>query len=605
MPFARVRSVRRLVLLLLLIAPCALAQSGVWGLRGITKRFVLRENVVVAVDGRGVAVYDATTLAKLDAAETRAESLDAAFAGATLIVLTRDGLERFSVAADGRLTFLSSHEGASGTRIASNGELVAVAGSNGVRIHGEDLRLIGIWPQAERVTALAWRGDALFAAVQGVGVPVLDGTTLEQIGYVAENALDIAVDGDFLYSASGSVGLAIYDLTTLQLVSRTAGGEGFFQLVAASGGRAVTAEISKSIRVFDVSSPAAPRASAPIAQAVDAIAVGGARLFVSGSSFDDDHVETATGIPVRAYDIAQAEAPRVLGEAHDLAGPLSGAATDGTLAYVSDPPFFRVIDVSTTTAPREFASLRVDGIEPFVKSDGTRVILYGTGSVQFIDVTNPYRPRLAGTYESLGRPPSAAAIARNAFIEGNMFSGFHLFDFLPDGSSRFIAGIKTHPVDIVVSGDAAYYIVEQQTVGIADISDGARPVKAILIPAVQLALTDHLLLLRSLTAVHVFSIADPFDPVELSAAPLERGGVFAAGGDAAWVAARGTIVRMDLANPASPSFQPTGMRVVAPAQIAAGGGKVVVADRYALRVFGPNGPPPAPQPPARRRAARP
>jgi hypothetical protein len=596
---------RRLFLFCLLIAPCALAQSGVWGLRGITKRFVLHGNVVVAVDGRGVAAYDATTLAKLDATETEAESLDAAFAGDTLIVLTRGGFERFSMAADGRLTFLSSQEAESGARIASNGTLVAVAGSGGVRIYGGDLRLIGIWPQTERVTSLAWRGDALFVAVQGIGVPVLDGTTLAQIGYVAENALDIAVDGDFLYSASGSVGLAIYDLTTLQLVSRTAGNEGFFNLVAVSGGRAVTAEVSKSIRVFDVTSTAAPRASAPIAQTAEAIAVGGGRLFVSGSSFDDDGIETATGIPVRAYDIAQVDSPRLAGEAHDFGGPLRGAATDGTLAYVSDPPFFRVIDVSTTAAPREVASLRVEGIEPFVKSDGSRVILYGTGSVQYIDVTNPYHPKFVGAYESFGHPPSGAAIARNTFLEGNTFSGFHVFDFLPDGSARFIAGIKNHPLDIVVRGDTAYYIVENQTLGIADISEGARLVKALVIPAIQLALTGDLLLLRGLTAVRVFSIADPFDPVELSVVPLERGGVFTADGDAAWVAARGTIVRMDLANPASPSFQPTGMRVVAPAQIAAAGGKVVVADRYALRVFGPNSPPPAPQAPAKRRASRP
>ncbi|MEK6376109.1 MAG: hypothetical protein AABO58_25835 [Acidobacteriota bacterium] len=602
---------RRLVLLLLIVAPCALAQSGVWGLRGITKRFVLRGNAVVAVDGRGVAVYDATTLAKLDAAETDAESVDAAFAGDTLIVLTRDGFERFSMAAGGRLTFLSSHPETSGTRMASNGELVAVAGSGGVRVFRAEaggLGLTGNWPQAERVTSLAWRGNALFAAVRSSGVHVLDGTTLEEIGKISENAIDIAVDGDFLYSAAGSVGMAIHDVRNVaaaQLVSRTAAGEDFFQLVAASGGRAVAAEVSKSIRVFDVSNPAAPRVSAPIAQTAEAIAVGGARLFVSGSSFDDDNVETATGIPVRAYDIAQAEAPRVAGDAHDLAGPLNGAATDGTLAYVSDPPFFRVIDVSTTAQPREIASLRLDDIEPFVKSDGTRVILYGTGTVQFIDVSNPYRPKHIGTYDSLGHPPSAAAIARNVFIEGNTSSGFHVFDFLPDGSSRFLAGIKTHPVDIVVSGDAVYYSVEHQTVGIADISEGARPVSAILTPAIQMALTGNLLLLRSLEAVHVYSIADPFNPVELSAVPLERGGVFAANGDAAWVAARGTVVRMDLANPASPSFQPTGMRVVAPAQIAAAGGKVVVADRYALRVIGPNTAPPAPQGPGKRRAARP
>src|SRR5262249_25401665 len=159
-------------------------------------------------------------------------------------------------------------------------------------------------------------------------------------------------------------------------------------------------------------------------------------------------------------------------------------ATDGTLAFVSDPPFFRVFDVSTTASPREIAFLRVDAIEPYVKSLGSRVILYGSGKVQFIDVSNPYRPRLGGVFDSLGRPPSAAAISDNAFLEGNTSSGFHVFAFLADGTARFLSGIKTHPVDIVARGSVAYYIVEFQSVGIADISGAAHLVNALLIQAV-------------------------------------------------------------------------------------------------------------------------
>jgi hypothetical protein len=121
--------VRRFILLFLLVPACALAQSGVWGLRGITKRFVVHGNVVYAVDGRGVTAYDATTLKRLQTIETESESLDAAFTGNTLVVLTRGGLERFPPES---VVPIARQEIPPSTRIASNGQRIAVAGADGV-----------------------------------------------------------------------------------------------------------------------------------------------------------------------------------------------------------------------------------------------------------------------------------------------------------------------------------------------------------------------------------------------------------------------------------------------------------------------------------------
>ena len=140
--------------------------------------------------------------------------------------------------------------------------------------------------------------------------------------------------------------------------------------------------------------------------------MSGTRLFVAGSNFDTLGIERGTGVPVREIDLAQPAAPALIGQATDLAGPVSGAATDGSLAFVVDPPFFRVLDVSTTAAPKEIASLQLVGIEPYVKSLGSRVILYGNGKARFIDVANPYRPRVVGTFDSTAVAHDAAAIAR-------------------------------------------------------------------------------------------------------------------------------------------------------------------------------------------------
>ena len=106
-----------------------------WGLRGITRRLLVTPSFVVAVDGRGVAVYDAKTLQQNDAAETDAESVDGAFAGDTLVVLTRNAFERFSLNANGHLTFLDRQPIPPSAHVASNGTLVAAAGADGVRVY--------------------------------------------------------------------------------------------------------------------------------------------------------------------------------------------------------------------------------------------------------------------------------------------------------------------------------------------------------------------------------------------------------------------------------------------------------------------------------------
>jgi hypothetical protein len=596
--------VRRLALLLLFLPTLALAQSGVWGLRGITKRFVVRSGAVYTIDGRGVAAYDAATLARLAAAETNAESLDGAFVGDTLTVLTTAGFERFTP----DLARIAARPAPPATRMASNGTLIAAAGPDGVRIYDGE-QLIGFSPHTQAVRALVWHGDALIAATASNGIPVLD-SNAAPIVTIGETAFDVAVDGDLLFTASGANGLAIYDIGNLaapRLLSRTADGEGFYRFVAAGGGRAVLSD-GTTIRAFDVTTPAAPKAFAPSTQPVDALAMNGARLFVAGSTFDSLGIERGSGVPVRELDLAQPATPALLGEAHDLAGPVSGAATDGSLAFVVDPPFFRVLDVSTTAAPKEIASLQLDDIEPYVKSQGSRVLLYGNGKARFIDASTPYRPRVVGTFDSTAVAHDAAAIAPNAFLEGNALSGFHVFDFLADGRANFIGGIKTHSVDIVANGNAVYYSVEFANVGVADITSGVTRVAVLPIPAIQLAMAGDLLLMRDSTALRVFSTADPFAPSEVGSVPLAPGGLMAAEDGAGWLAKDGTITGVDLSDPANPTFQPTGFRVVAPSQMAATNGKVVVADRYGLRVFGPDTAAPAPPPPTtppRRRVARP
>jgi len=78
---------------------------------------------------------------------------------------------------------------------------------------------------------------------------------------------------------------------------------------------------------------------------------------------------------------------RFVADYRDRAGPVSGVATDGTLAYIVDRPYFRIIDVSKTNSPREIASLFIENIGDRVKVRGNQALIFSRGEVQLIDET--------------------------------------------------------------------------------------------------------------------------------------------------------------------------------------------------------------------------
>jgi hypothetical protein len=615
--------IRLLTLAILLTLPfAALAQSGQWGPRGIARRFALQNGSLFVADGRGVSVYDATTLARLASAESETESVDLApLPDHSLIVATRSTLERYLVGADGRLSLQSSTPIPGVTRLAASADgLLAGATPSGVvlwRPSSESFAQLGGFAIRGTINALAVRGNALFAAVDGEGISVIDVTGGHDTAILSDDAKDFALAGNLLFIAAGVNGLTVADVTdpwSPRVLARAGSGGMNALRVAAAGGRVALAEPARTIQLFDVTLPDAPRQTATLDEPVQALAMSGARLLVSGSIVDAFGLTTETGIPVRAYDVSGA--PRVAGEARDLAGPVTGVATDGSLAYVVDRPLLRVIDVSITAAPREIASLPIDAIGDRVKLQGKQLLIYGRGDVQLVDVADPYHPRMVNVFHSNGRPPSNAAFSRNGIIEGNVWTGFHVVDFnfpMP----AIIASIKSHYYDVVSDGDdAAYLGAEGHAVAAVDLGTrGAATEKSqVTVGVVQAALAaatpSHppLLLVRARDGLHVYSLADRFHPAELSAMPMDFAGALAASGDSAYIATgSGLVSVLDLTHPEAPQLAASALKSVAPMQIAVAGGKVVVADRYSLRIYGANTPspppPPPPTPPARHRAA--
>ena len=113
----------------------------------------------------------------------------------------------------------------------------------------------------------------------------------------------------------------------------------------------------------------------------------------------------------------------------------------------------------------------------------------------------------------------------------------------------------------------------------------------------------QLLVMQTQSGIRIYSLADPRNPVEMSFTPTSSINAIAADGDSAFLAVPGSVQRMDLGDPAHPALFATTMQPLSPMQVSTAKGKVVIADRYSLRVYGPNTAPPSPPPPSRRRAA--
>jgi hypothetical protein len=610
----------RLASLLLLIPVIGASQSGNWGMRSFSERFLLRGNQVIAVDGAGFSVYDTGvtgTVRKLAQIETASESVDGSLSGNDLFVLTRTAVERFTIRDDGSAV-KTMHAPVPGvTAIAWNGRLLAGVTPNGITIWkpAADGTLVRAGDYATRATVLsmAWKDDILFLALADIGIKVIDANALGEIAYIPEPSRGLAVSGNLLCSASGNDGVSLIDVSDPAqpvVTGRALAGSLYFRNVAVAGTRVFALEPPNTIHVIDASSPSALREVATLIEPAQAMAAGEGRLFVSGPTMNNFGDITDIGNALRVFDVTDLAKPRLSAEVTgEVRYPLMGVATDGSLAYVSDPPYLRVLDVSNTIAPREISSLRIDDLQPRIRILGTQAILYGTGEEQLIDLADPYHPRLINTFDSQGHSPCVATFVSNGIFDVNPSSGHHLVDFIHYPQPAVLFSYKNHPQDVVANGGDYAYVSFGPLIGIFNFPapNTAAFVKGVSIDVVEMAYApamndraDALIALAD-SALTVYTLADPENPVKVSAIPFDGSGPMVTTGNSVWIGTPETMTRMDIANISAPIVETTTMHVLAPQQVSAANGKVVVADRYSIRVFGPQTPAPPPPPTNRHR----
>jgi len=167
----------------------------------------------------------------------------------------------------------------------------------------------------------------------------------------------------------------------------------------------------------------------------------------------------------------------------------------------------------------------------------------------------------------------------------------------------------------VAAGDDAVYAMQLLSYLTLDVSDRTRVVDRELRNVEGYTQLDTLppnsgspqyLAWLGLDHVLLFTLEeDRFHPRQIARIPVPQPQLFGTSATSIFVASDGVVRRIDVADPTV--VLETAMRVTSPRQIAVAGEKIVIADGYSVRVYGPDTPPPPPPPPpppVKRRASR-
>ncbi|HVT45934.1 MAG TPA: hypothetical protein VMT00_16275 [Thermoanaerobaculia bacterium] len=602
-----------LVMALLASAPLladAVCPLGVWGWRGSPHEFLLRDQRLFVADGRGIAVYDVANPAAIRrtaVAVTGAPARRVAVGGSSLLALTDTSLEWFRLEADSLLPAGSSRLKQRVDRVAAIDGLFLTAGARLrlLSINGATMtELFSIDLESDAIDALLVDGNLIFVGEKERGVNVfrIEGQTLAPISSIPIVARGLARFESYLYAASGGLGVSVVDIAVpespkfLRVIQPD---DIDYREVLLAGDRLFAIDQLRGSRIvsFDLTDPATPEATGSFDEPVRASTAGASRLYVSGVNHEPFDSFSETGAAVRVFDVSASE-PALIGEFLDHAGPLTGVGTDGSFAYLADPPFFRVIDLRIAHQPREVARLAIDDSSDRVRLAGTMALVYGRGNVHMIDLADPLRPRYLGVYRSLGSPPNGAAMAGPYLIEDNRPTGFHVVDISDPASPFQIGGLKNDGwgqfFGVIARPGAAYALVNRG-IKVIDLSNPHNPIFTRIIVLSKItdleiapATSTRPELLVALDGAHLrfFSLATLLDPIELSSITIPDSHEVAVGGDIAWVLTRDRrIVRIDFSDPLQPRITRTDGDFFDPVQVAVSGSTVAVADTWALRVM--------------------
>lgn len=188
--------------------------------------------------------------------------------------------------------------------------------------------------------------------------------------------------------------------------------------MVADGGRLFVGAPDRTVRIFDVRDPAAPRPLAQVAMPRDPVT--GREAPVWRLALDADWLYVANDEWLRVLDVADPAAPREVSRRRSSGGATDLAARDRR-AYVLGPstgtfqgrPSLQIIDVFRPDDPLQLGTHPVTGAQGGVQTDGSHVFVEG---VQVVDVRNPERPVDAAALTLPGRNRASALAGTRLYL---------------------------------------------------------------------------------------------------------------------------------------------------------------------------------------------
>ncbi len=298
--------------------------------------------------------------------------------------------------------------------------------------------------------------------------------TLNLVQQFAGASAAIAVAGDTAYLGVGPrlILLDVADPRAPRQVGQSQALPGLVQDVDVVGDLAYVAAGDAGLVVLDISERGSPHQ-------VGAVQTRGSasRLVVQGGLAYVGAQNLLTVI-----DIAESSAPREVGWL-EMPGEVSALAVVSGTAYIAHQKGLHVVDVSDPAQPRERGALRLPAGAEDVAVLGGYAYIAG-GGLRVVDITDPTRLRVVGSWEALGMATSAVAVVGDtAYVT----SGFCEFGYcsaslvpldVSDPTKPREIGQTNAPVlarDIVVSGGFAYVVGPMDGLSVIDVRDAAHP----------------------------------------------------------------------------------------------------------------------------------
>ncbi len=322
---------------------------------------------------------------------------------------------------------------------------VAVVGSTAYLADGwKGLRVINVSnpTQPKEIGAVETSVQALDVVVKGTIAYVADAASgLRAIDVTGSNeptelglykvsgghVKDVAVDGGTAYVVDRNWGLRVVDVSDSKTLTQI----GFYgpmksvEAVAVLGDYAYVGA-AYSLRVVDISDPVHPkevRIYDTQGGWVSDVVVNGKYAYISicYGSYN-----------LHILDISDPANPKMIGGIPSGTGGMyREIAVAGQIVYVADEWGLRLISVSDPKAPKQIGYINlVDNGQPPVgiAVSGTIAYLAGSyGGVAIVDVSDPFNPKLVGSYDTPGTTQGMAVAGNRAYAADSQ-SGLRIVD---------------------------------------------------------------------------------------------------------------------------------------------------------------------------------